>query len=259
MHEPMTHPPPVPGEDSPYSFRAVAPYYDDLMKSVPYRMWVSYYLLLLAAQDVHPKTILDVCCGTGTMCEMLTFEGFSMAGVDLSEGMIDYAKRKAAKKKLEIDYQVQDACTFELGKTFDSALSFFDSLNNITDPDRLQQAFIRVADHLDPGGSFIFDLNTAYAFEAKLFDQKQLRANAKLRYDWVGDWDPETRLITVNMQFWRGEEYFTEVHKQRAYDEDEVREMLANAGFGYVRAYHSYTLNPPRYASDRLHYAVIKL
>lgn len=247
------------GEDSPFSFTAVAPYYDDLMKSVPYRMWVSYYLLLLAAQDVHPKTILDVCCGTGTMCEMLTAEGFQMSGFDLSEGMIDSARRKAYKKKIDVRYEVQDACTFELGDTYDAALSFFDSLNNITDPVRLEQAFVRVADHLKPGGSFIFDLNTAYAFEAKLFDQRQLRSNAKLRYDWVGEYDAESRLITVNMEFWRGDEHFTEVHKQRAYEEDEVRAMLGRSGFRQVRAYHSYTLNPPRYASDRLHYAAIRV
>lgn len=184
------------------SFGPVAPYYDELMRGVPYRMWVGYYLLLLSQQDVHPESILDVCCGTGTMCEMLFREGFRMAGFDLSPGMIEEARSKAARKKVPIRYEVQDAAEVELNERFDAALSFFDSLNNILNPDRLQMAFHRVADHLPSGGSWIFDLNTAYAFEQRMFDQENLRANAKLKYKWVGDYDPETRIIAVDMKFW---------------------------------------------------------
>jgi ubiquinone/menaquinone biosynthesis C-methylase UbiE len=241
------------------SFGPVAPYYDELMRTVPYSMWVSYYLLLLSHQDSHPKKILDVCCGTGTMCEMLAKEGLSVSGLDLSPGMIEAAQRKAAKKKLAIDYHVADASCFQLGEKYEGAFSFFDSLNNILEPQGLQSAFNRVADHLVDGGSWIFDLNTAYAFEEQLFDQEYMRANAKMRYKWQGEWDPETRIITVDMKFWRGEERFTEVHRQRAYEEDEVRDMLVQAGFGRIRVFHSYTLNPPREKSDRLHYTAIKL
>ena len=241
------------------SFGPVAPYYDELMRTVPYAMWVSYYLLLLAHQDSHPKKILDVCCGTGTMCEMLAKDGFSMSGLDLSPGMIEAAQRKAKRKKLAIDYFVADACDFQIGQKFEGALSFFDSLNNILEPDRLQSAFNKVSEHLVEGGSWIFDMNTAYAFEEELFDQENMRTNAKMRYKWTGEWNPETRIITVDMIFWRGEERFTEVHRQRAYDEEEVRSMLRRAGFGEIRTFHSYTLNPPRAKSDRLHYSAIKL
>ena len=228
------------------------------MKQVPYRMWVGYYMLLLSQQDVHPKRVLDVCCGTGTMCEMLVHEGLQMAGLDLSPGMIDVAQRKARKKKLDIRYEVMDASTFEMNDTYDAAYSFFDSLNNILDTTALQNVFHRVYDHLRPGGSWIFDLNTAYAFEAELFDQEQLRANAKLRYKWRGEWDPENRIITVNMKFWKDGEEFDEVHRQKAHDVEEIYDMLDEAGFTQVRAYHSYTLNPPRFKSDRLHFTAIK-
>jgi ubiquinone/menaquinone biosynthesis C-methylase UbiE len=241
------------------SFGPVAPYYDELMKGVPYGMWVSYYLLLLSHQDCRPKRILDVCCGTGTMCEMLTNDGFTMSGLDLSPAMIETAKRKAKRRKLDIQYYVADASEFELGQTYEGAFSFFDSLNNILEPAKLQSAFRRVSDHLVDGGSWIFDMNTAYAFEEDLFDQENMRTNARIRYKWVGEWDPETRIITVDMTFWRGEDRFSEVHRQRAYEEDEIRTMLRAAGFGEIKVFHSYSLNPPRAKSDRLHYSCIKL
>jgi SAM-dependent methyltransferase len=240
------------------SFGPVAPYYDDLMKQVPYRMWISYYMLLLAQQDVHPKKVLDVCCGTGTMCEMLEREGLSMSGLDLAPGMIEVAREKAHRKKFDIRYEVMDACTFEMNETYDAALSFFDSLNNILDPNGLEMAFHRVFQHLRPGGSWIFDLNTAYAFEAQLFDQQDLRQNVKLRYKWQGEWDPEQKIITVNMKFWKDGEEFDEVHKQRAHEVEDVYAMLERVGFVSIRAYHSYTLNPPRYKSDRIHFTAIR-
>jgi SAM-dependent methyltransferase len=192
------------------------------------------------------------------MCLMLAAEEYNVTGFDLSPPMIEEAKKKARRRGLEIRYEVADACDFDLGDTFGGAYSFFDSLNNLLDPNDLYRAIQRVYEHLEPGGSFVFDLNTAYAFEAKLFDQKNLRKNAKLQYDWTGEYEPVSRIITVDMQFWYRGEFFQETHRQRAYGEDEVREMLGDAGFGEVRAYHSYTLNPPRFKSDRLHYSAIR-
>lgn len=240
------------------SFGPIASFYDELMQAVPYRMWAGYYLLLLSHQGVRPRTMLDVCCGTGTMCELLTEEGFQLSGFDVSAPMIAEARRKAARKRLDVRYEVADAATFEMEETYDAAFSFFDSLNYITDPAKLSAAIKQVAKHLEPGGSFIFDLNTAYAFEANLFNQQQLSGKKRLRYQWRGDWNPGTRLIHVYMKFWKDGEEFEEIHVQRAYSDEEIRSMLTDAGFGLIRAFHSYSLNPPRYKSDRLHYMSVK-
>jgi len=240
------------------SFGPVAEVYDDLMRQVPYRMWIGYYQLLLSVQIVKPVTILDVCCGTGSMCEMLYREGYDMTGFDLSAGMIEVAKKKAKRKKLPIQYHVADAAEFDFETSFDAALSFFDSLNNITSPKRLKMAFERVAAHLKPGGSFIFDMNTAYAFQEQMFDQQNLKASSRLRYKWVGDWDEDKKLCTVTMKFWKDDDYFEEVHVQRAYDPDEVILMLEDSGFSRIQAYTSYSLNPPQDRSDRIHFVAIR-
>lgn len=240
------------------SFGPVAPFYDQLMASVPYSMWVSYYQLLLAHQDIYPKRLLDVACGTGILAELLHAEAYEVTGFDLSASMIERARQKATEKGLPIRYEVADAATFDLGEAFDAAYSFFDSLNYITDPDDLQACFHRVAKHLPVGGSWIFDLNTRYAFEQEMFDQSNLKPNAPVRYDWHGEWDPHRLIIRVNMKFWvEGQEY-TETHVQRAHPHEEVIEMLEDAGFDRIRAFHSYTLNPPRRTSDRLHYMAVR-
>ena len=240
------------------SFTKVAEFYDDLMRPVPYRMWVSYYLLLLSMQEVKPKSMLDMCCGTGTMSEFMTREGFEVEGFDLSPDMIEMARSKAEKKKLSIRYEVADAATVEMERQYDSVFSFFDSFNNITDKEQLQSAFASAYRHLVPGGSFIFDMNTAYAFEEKLFNQQDLAKTSKVRYRWRGEWNPETRLIEVTMKFWAGDQVFEEIHNQRAYGLEETVDMLMEAGFKDIRFFHSYTLQPPRSKSDRIHFCALR-
>ncbi len=239
------------------AFGPIAAHYDLLMRRVPYDTWASYYQLLLAQMDVAPVSLLDVCCGTGTVAEMLADEGYVVTGFDLSEPMVIEARRKAAESGRPIGYEVADARTFDLGLRFDGAFSFFDSLNYIVEPEGLRAAVARVAAHLVPGGSFVFDLNTAFAFEAKMFDQRETRSTAPIRYWWEGHYDPSSRLIRVDMEFERDGERFYETHVQRAHPDEEVREALEAAGFVEVRAYDSYTLDPPRKRSDRVHYTAL--
>ena len=237
------------------SFGPIAPHYDLLMAMVPYRMWAEYLKLLLVRQGNPTLKLLDVCCGTGTVAEMLTVDSYQVTGFDLSAPMIEAARQKAAKKKLKIDYFVADARDFEIDERFGAAFSFFDSLNYVADLEGFRDAVLQVAKHLEPGGSFIFDLNTAYAFEKQMFTQSDRRKNTVLHYEWKGDYNPETRIIQVEMDFWKDEESWHETHRQRAHSEDEVRAALADAGFGAVEIFESYTLRKPRRTSDRVHYA----
>lgn len=238
------------------SFGPIAPHYDLLMSNVPYDMWASYYRLLLASHHLNPETLLDVCCGTGSVAEFLADDGYIVEGFDLSEAMIAEARRKEESAQRGITYHVADATRLDLGKKFDSAYSFFDSLNYITTLEGVTQAIIGVGRHLVDDGSLIFDVNTAYAFEEKMFDQKDMRKRAAIQYDWKGNYDPESRIIRVDMKFWRDGEEFEEVHVQRAHSDEEIREALRLAGFAQVRAYDSYTLDPVHRKSDRVHYVV---
>ncbi|MBL8060412.1 MAG: methyltransferase domain-containing protein [Chthonomonas sp.] len=236
------------------SFGPIAPHYDQLMAAVPYRMWVEYLKLLLVRQENPTMDLLDVCCGTGTMAEMLVQDSYTVSGFDLSAQMIEKAKQKAEQLGLDIAYFVADARSFELPRRYGCAYSFFDSLNYIAELDGFRSAIQAIANHLEPEGSLIFDLNTAFAFEAEMFTQQDLRKRTDLKYDWQGHYDSDTRVITVTMDFWKGGQHWTETHVQRAHSDAEVRDALSDAGFSQIEAYESYTLRKPRKMSDRIHY-----
>lgn len=231
------------------SFLDIAPFYDDLMSNIPYDTWIEYLHLVHAYAGVRPRSILDVCCGTGTMAATLQAEGYDVVGFDKSERMIEIARTKPGP-----EFLVADATDFGLGRTFDAAYSFFDSLNYIVTLEGLQRAVQHVCAHLKSGGTFLFDLNTAYAFEHRMFDQRERSRKAKVTYDWKGEYDPETRLIHVSMDFQVSGKDYREVHVQRAHSSEEVVVAMAGAGFSQIEVFDGFTLNPPTKKSDRLHY-----
>ena len=256
----MAQDPETPSEDP---FTAVAPYYDHLMQGVPYRFWVAYLQQVWQHHGLTPQSILDIACGTGTATRMLAAKGYRVTGVDLSEGMLVAARERGRSEALEVDYYRQDAAELDLGESrFDAAISLFDSLNYILEPERLREALRRICAHLGPGGSFLFDLNTEYALAEGMFNQSCSRRDEPLHYRWRSSYDADTRICTVKMRFsydGSGErKVFREVHRQRAYHKDEIRIWLLEAGFEDAHIYDAYTMEPARKKSDRLFFLGIK-
>lgn len=240
------------------AFQEIAPFYDKLMRSVPYEAWADYLELLIIHQEIQAKSLLDVCCGTGAVTEIMAYRGYQCTGFDLSAPMIELARTKAAERDFDIRYEVADACTVDLGIKVDVAFSFFDSLNYITSAQGFHDAVQCIGKHVRPGGLFVFDLNTAYAFEAEMFTQKDLKPRSEIKYKWEGNYNRETRIISVEMDFWVGEETYHETHIQRAHSPEEALHALRTAGFERIQVFESYTLDPPRRNSDRVHYVAQK-
>ncbi len=243
-----------PEQKAPMSaFTHVARHYETLMKDVPYGMWLSYLRLIWAKAGVSPRDVLEIACGTGRICRMLTSEGLNMTGIDVSPQMIEEANAMAQAAGMKIRFETQNASLLQLDSEFDAAFSFFDSLNNITDPIEFQNALTRIKKHLKPGGVFVFDLNTAYAFEKKMFDQFENKPDAPIRYEWKSEWNEATRICKIDMQFWTNEDSFSETHFQRAYTQNELNRMMDEAEYKSIKIYDAYTLNPPHKKSDRIH------
>jgi len=223
------------------------------MSNVPYRSWVDYLERILQRYNRHPRTVLDLACGTGMVGAEMAHRGIARVfGVDLSEGMA-----RVATQGGRLRVAVQDARALGLRPgTFDAVVSLYDSLNYILEPEGLLACFRGVHDCLKPGGLFIFDLNTIRALALDLFTQDNLRSTGPLSYSWRSSYDEKARLCTVRMWFrWQseGEEReFVEVHRQRGYTEDEVHALLGEAGFTVLAAYDAYTFDPVHPRSTRV-------
>ncbi len=239
-------------------FTEIARYYDDLMAGVPYRLWVDYLEALMQRAGFKPHTILDAACGTGNVSEILSARGYEVVGADIAPGMIEAAKAKKSKA----EYYVQDMAELDLGCKFDLAISLFDSLNYITDPERLAKAIERVGEHVVEGGYFIFDVNTIYALAHHFFDQANLATDRYPHYIWSSEFDHSTRICTVNMTFEVLDNdvprQFKEVHIQRGHTLEELTDMLIDAGFEVVEILHAYRFRKPTRRSDRVFFVARK-
>ena len=245
-------------------FGDLAPHYDELMQVVPYDDWAEYVLTLFAYASHSPRRILDCACGTGNLSFELARRGFEVVGVDLSTRMIEVAQEKLdtwppTRETAAPRFAQGDLSNFKLGETFDSATCLYDSLNYILDPQKLQAAFACIAHHVEPGGVFVFDMNSEYALTADLFSQCNFNPRKQLHYDWRAQFDEETRICTVNMRFERHNgngktEVFQEMHRERAYSLLDIKAMLASTGWELLHEMDAYTLNRPHDRSERWYF-----
>ena len=241
---------------SPTQFTALAPHYDELMQIVPYDAWADYVLLLFQIAQHDPIKLLDGACGTGNLSFELAKSDIAVTGVDIAPAMIEIARQKAAQSPLSIRFIEADLTDFDLGEQFDCATCLYDSLNYILDVAALQAAFAGFARHVEKGGVFVFDMNTPLALTADLFTQRSFDRRKQLQYDWRASYNPATKITEVAMSFERtgengAKQRFRETHRERAYELEEVKALLAATSWEVLKIYDAYTINPPHEKSER--------
>jgi SAM-dependent methyltransferase len=130
-------------------------YYDLLYQDKDYRGEAEFICGLIRRHCPEAKRILNLGCGTGKHDRHFVEAGFSVTGLDLSQEMIDIARK--SNDKIGCDYFLSDARTFSSQEPFDAVISLFHVFSyQATNADALD--FLRtVRKALKPGGVGIFD------------------------------------------------------------------------------------------------------
>lgn len=74
----------------------------------PIHRW-ALTVLLAEAGDVRGEPVLDLGCGEGLVARALAERGAQVTGIDLSEQLLEHARRREAAEPLGIDYRRMDA------------------------------------------------------------------------------------------------------------------------------------------------------
>lgn len=240
------------------AYSGFAEVYDLFMDNIPYEEWCKYLTQLLQEHGVSDGLIADLGCGTGNVTEILSKAGYDMIGIDNSEEMLSIAMEK--NKDESILYLLQDMREFELYGTIKAAVSICDSMNYVLEEDELVEVFKLVNNYLEKDGVFIFDLNTKYKYENILADNTIAETREEGSFIWENYYYEEEEINEYQLSLFIQEpdqkelfRKYTEIHYQRAYSIETIKELLKKAGMKFVAAYDAFTKEAPKADSERVY------
>lgn len=237
------------------AYTSFAEVYDMFMDNVPYEEWSRYLTELLKEYRIEEGVVCELGCGTGKMTRLLADTGYDMIGVDMSEDMLAIASMENPQQIL---YLCQDMRELELYGTVAAVVSVCDSMNYLLEEDDLLEVFQRVNEYLEPGGVFLFDLNTIYKYETLLGETTICENRPEGSFIWENYYDEEEQINEYDLTLFIQEKEnlyrkFEETHYQRGYSMEKIRTLLEEAGMEFVTAYDACTKNPPRENSERIY------
>lgn len=237
------------------AYSSFAQVYDVFMDNIPYDEWCKYVVELLRKYNIDKGIVLELGCGTGSVTRRIKRAGYDMIGIDNSEEMLSLAKVQGSEGIL---YLLQDMTEFELYGTVNAVISICDSINYVIEEEELLSVFKLVNNYLEKDGIFIFDLNTEYKYKELMGDNIIAENREEGSFIWENTFYEDEAINEYNLTLYirdKDNRYnrFEEVHYQRAYTIEKVKELLEKAGMEYITAYDAFTYNAPTEQSERVY------
>ena len=243
------------------AYRDLAASYDRLTNDVDYEAVVAFYKEIWKLEGKMPRTAVDLACGTGSVAKLLAEDGLQVTAVDMSEDMLTVAWEKTAHMEGQPMFICQKLQELQLSRGVDLAVCALDSLDYILDPADCKEAIRRVYKTLNPGGIFIFDVNTPEklkAMDGEIF----LDEDDDVYCVWRGEFDEESNICTYGMDLFQrhGDVWHRsfEEHREYAYSAEMLMEFLKDAGFTGIRVYGDRRLEAPNCTDQRIYFKARK-
>lgn len=236
------------------SYTSFAQVYDLFMDNVPYEEWCEYIRDILHQYGIEDGLLLDLGCGTGKMCRIMSQYGYDLIGIDNSIEMLDIAREQ---NDAGILYLNQDMREFELYGTVRAVYCACDSVNYILSEEELTSVFKLVNNYLDPRGLFVFDFNPEYKYRELLAENTFAENREDGSFIWENYYDEEEEINEYDLTLFIKDDHgkferFGETHFQKSYTLETMCRLIEAAGMEYVAAYDAYTFDPVREDSERI-------
>jgi len=226
------------------SFGILAGYYDILNYNTDYKKTADYIEKVFALYKIKPCLVLDLACGTGSLTAELAGRGYDMTGLDMSADMLS----AASAKNPDILWLNQDMRSFELYGTVDAIICCYDSLNYILEKEDIKKCFRLVHNYLNPGGLFIFDVNSKYKFGNIYAGNNFILENKHVFCSWQNYYDKKSKICEFDITLFVKQndgryKRYSETQRERYYSEKFLKETLAGTGFGGMNIFYDFETN----------------
>ncbi len=211
------------------------------------------------------RRILDIACGEGTFCIAMAKKGYRITGIDASASMLEIAKARAAQEKVEIQFRLQDMRALDIEERYDLVTCWYDSLNYLLEGDDLERTFACAKRVLNPGGLFVFDMNTIYGLSVHW-----QRSPCSVQQDTAAlfeihrpGYDFERNIATLRITGFAKEKggwrRVDEEHRERGYSLEEIEQCLDRVGFQQLACWGDLKeMSEPKPDSGRIWFVVKK-
>lgn len=192
--------------------------------------------------------VLDLACGTGRLTEALSEMGYDMIGADISEEMLSVAASSACEKGLDILYLNQDMRTFELYGTVDAVICSLDGISYLTDKRDAEACFKLIYNYLNPGGLFLFDVNSVYRFKEVLSKRDFFLSEDDVYLGWRSDIDERRSVCDFMLTFFiegKDGKYTKkeEMQSERIWEMEELCDSLSACGLDVLDTFGGIDMN----------------
>lgn len=230
--------------------------YDLLMDDFDYPAWAEYYLRLIAEMGVHPKTMCDCACGTGSMTLEFAGRGIAVTGADISQEMLERAAQKARQRGVRIPFVCQDMCQLKLPRPVDAIVCACDGVNYLTSDKRLRAFFRAAREQLREGGVLAFDVSSPHKLRDVLGERFYGEERDEAAYLWQNTIDGDC--VNMDISFFIREadgryRRVVENHRQRIQEPAALKNLLEECGFTDVRVLGDRNFDPPKPEEMRVH------
>ena len=243
------------------AYEALAASYDRLTNDVDYEATVNFYEEILRQEGLKPRTAVDLACGTGSVAAILARRGLRVTAVDMSEEMLTVAQQKTAEMENPPRFLCQPLQRLWLDRGVDLAVCALDSLDYITNPADCAEAIRRIYKALNPGGIFIFDVNTPEKLRA-MDGQIFLDEDDDVYCVWRGEFDEASNICSYGMDLFQRRgglwQRSFEEHREYAYSREQLTEYLRAAGFTHIGVYADRLFEAPRVGEQRIYFKARK-
>lgn len=239
-------------------------FYDRLTENVDYDAISKQIDKLVERFGGRKNILLELGCGTGSLCEKMSSLGYDVIGVDTSQEMLSEALDKKFDSESKIQYLCQDMTELDMFGTIDVTVSVLDSINHLPDAESVKKTFERVSLFAFPDGLFIFDMNTVYKHREILGTNSFIYNPDGLFCSWQNEYSEDDNSVEMFLDFFEEQDdgryqRFQENFKEIALDESEIDKLLDEAGFEILAKYDGYTDEPVNEKTERIVYAAKKV
>lgn len=219
------------------NYQTFAKLYDDLFDEAAYADWFQYATKFIKNKD---GKLLELAGGAGRLAIQLKQAGYDDISVlDLSTEMLALAAQHAQEAELDLPLIEGDMREWsDFDERFATITSFADSFNYLANEDETLMAFKQVAEHLEDGGQFLFDVISPWQTDVYY---------PGYMYNWHDDetafmWssygvEEQPHTVEHELTFFvynediDGFQQLQEVHTERTYSLDTYKRLLTEASF----------------------------